>query len=112
MPKKPPFGGRGPKSGDPRTDLVGAVRRSPDQTMIAIHWPSPPHPSAWAVSDHHGSLGYEKPERVAHWPVIGAVPGTAAAGQPLSPEPIEPKRTRRKPPAVVDVHLPADKTEA
>lgn len=84
MPRKTPFGGRGPKSGNAHTDLMGAVRRSPDQTMLAIHWPSRPHPQTWAVTDCIGSLGYETPERIAHWPVIGAVPGTPASGQPLA----------------------------
>lgn len=111
MPKKTKFGGPGRKVGDVHTDLTGAVRRSPDQTMIAILWPSPPHPAAWAVSDHHGSLGYEKPDRVAHWPVIGAVPGTPAAGQPLAtqPMPVHPAPRRRP---VVDVQLPEPAEEA
>lgn len=107
MPRKPPFGGPGPKSGNAHTDLMGAVRRSPDQTMLAINWPSRPHPQTWAVTDCKGSLGYEIPERVAHWPVIGAVPGTPAAGQFLAEDPVPTKRVHRKPPAVVDVHLPA-----
>jgi len=77
------FGGRGPDIGSPATDPVGTVRRSPDGKMIALQWPSPPHPSSWAVSDQHGSLGYEKPSRVAHWPVVGVMPFSPAAGVPL-----------------------------
>jgi hypothetical protein len=82
-----PFGGRGRRSGNAHTDLMGAVRRSPDQTMVAIHWPSRPSAHTWAVADHLGSVGYELPDRVAHWPVIGAVPGTPAAGMPLADAP-------------------------
>lgn len=70
--------------GDAATDLMGTVRRSPDGTMLAINWPCPPSPSTWAVSDRIGSVGYETPGRVQHWPVIGAVPGTPAAGMQLA----------------------------
>lgn len=82
--RKPMFGGDGKPQGDATTDLMGAVRRSPDCTMLAIKWPSPPSPSTWAVSDRYGSVGYEKPERVQHWPIIGAVPGSLAAGMELA----------------------------
>lgn len=114
MPKKTKFGGPGRKSGDPVLDLVGAVRRSPDGTMLAIHWPSPPSLHRWAVADHHGSLGYETPDRIAHWPVIGAVPGTPAAGQYLAtqPMPVHPAPRRRHPRDVVDVQLPESNEEA
>lgn len=77
---KKPFGGSGRKQGDAANDLTGTVRRSPDGTLLAVMWPSPPSPHTWAVMSHYGSDGYEKPERVAHWPVIGAVPGSPAAG--------------------------------
>jgi len=81
------FGGRGPIQGDAAHDLMGAVRRSPNGEYLAIQWPSPPHPSTWWVVDYAGSVGYETPERVAHWPVIGAVPGSPAAGMGLMPHP-------------------------
>ena len=84
--KKERFGGAGRKTGNAATDPLGAVRRSPDGTMIAIMWPFPPHPCMWAVTDYRGSLGYEKPERVAHWPVVGAVPWSPAAGVELKRE--------------------------
>lgn len=77
------FGGRGPDVGEPSTDEVGTVRRSPDGRWIAIQWPSRPSPHTWAVSDQHGAAGYEKPARVAHWPVVGVVPFSPAAGVPL-----------------------------
>lgn len=76
------FGGNGNRQGDATADPMGTVRRSPSETMLAVLWPSDPHPARWMVSDGQ-SLGYEKPERVAHWPVIGAVPGTPAAGMEL-----------------------------
>ena|SRR5688500_4646371 len=97
--RKKPFGGPGPRQGNAHADLMGAVRRSPDETMLAIHWPSLPSEYTWAVTDHAGALGYEKPERIGHWPVIGAVPGTPASGQFLAEEPVTPKRSQRKPPA-------------
>lgn len=77
------FGGRGRQQGEVLTDKVGTVRRSPDGTMLAVLWPSDPHPSRWMVADRHGSCGYETPDRVTHWHVIGAVPGTPAAGMEL-----------------------------
>jgi len=82
--RKPPFGG-GPKrpQGNATEDVMGTVRRSPDGSMLAMHWPSRPHPADWMVADRHGSCGYEKLERIAHWPVIGAVPGSPAAGMEL-----------------------------
>lgn len=80
MARKPKFGGNGPRQGVAAADLMGTVRKSPDGTMLAICWPSPPHPCAWMVSDAHGSLGYEKPERITHWPVVGTIPCSPAAG--------------------------------
>jgi hypothetical protein len=61
-------------------DLIGSVRRSTDGTRLAILWPSPPHPARWMVTDRWGSTGYETDERVAAWPVVGAVPFSPAAG--------------------------------
>jgi hypothetical protein len=81
--RKKRFGGNGFRTGTPGSDLAGTVRRSPDGTMLAICWPSPPSLSRWWVADAHGSLGYEPPERIAHWPVVGAVPYSAAAGMAL-----------------------------
>jgi hypothetical protein len=85
MSKQPPFGGAGRKTGDAANEKTGSVRKSPDGTMIAIMWPSPPHPAMWAVMDSHGSLGYEKSDRIAHWPFVGAVPFSPAAGVELKP---------------------------
>jgi hypothetical protein len=81
--RKPMFGGNGKPQGDAATDLMGTVRKSPDGTMLAICWPSPPVSWTWAVSDCYGAVGYEKPERVQHWPVVGAVPCSPAAGMEL-----------------------------
>jgi hypothetical protein len=72
------------KQGQSSKDPLGTVRRSPDGEWLAIHWPSPPSEFSWHVSDHRGSVGYDKAERVAQWPVIGAVPGSPAAGMPLN----------------------------
>lgn len=105
--RKKPFGGRGRKQGDPAGDPMGTVRRSPDQTMLAIHWPSPPSAYSWHATDRHGSLGYEKPERIAHWPVTGSVPGTPAAGMELQPHAAAAAETKGVAPKVVDVQLPA-----
>lgn len=80
--RKPMFGGNGKPQGD-AIDPHGTVRRSPDKTMLAIAWPSPPSPALWWVSDAFGSLGYELPLRVAHWPIVGAVPCSPAAGMEL-----------------------------
>lgn len=83
------FGGKGTRlpQGDSATDPMGTVRRAPDGRWIAIMWPSGRHPQAWAVADRLGSAGYARPERVAHWPIVGAVPGTPAAGTELRPHP-------------------------
>lgn len=78
------FGGNGQIQGDSAKDKMGTVRRSPDGSFLAVMWPSPPHPKSWHVIDRHGSVGYEKPDRVTHWPIIGAVPGSPAAGMELS----------------------------
>ena len=57
----------------PNTDLIGAVRRSPAGTSLAVLWPSPPHPARWMVTDRWGSTGYETDERVAGWfPAAGS----------------------------------------
>jgi hypothetical protein len=89
-----PFGGgKGKPQGDVSKDLMGTVRRAPDMTMLAVLWPSDPHPCRWMVTDHAGSLGYEMPERVAHWHVIGAVPGTPAAGMVLARRTSRPLRS-------------------
>lgn len=86
--RKPQFGGPGRKQGDSTADPMGTVRRSPDGYWLAIMWPSPPSADSWHVIDYYGSGGYERPERVAHWPVIGSVPGSPAAGMSLNrPEP-------------------------
>lgn len=82
--RKRMFGGNGKPQGDAAADLMGAVRKSPDGTMLAICWPSPPSPSTWAVSDAYGSLGYERPERITHWPIVGAAPCSPAAGMELA----------------------------
>lgn len=71
----------------PADDLIGAVRRSPNGTRLAILWPSPPHPARWMVTDRWGSTGYEADVVVADWPVVGAVPFSPAAGMEL----VEPK---------------------
>lgn len=82
---KPKFGGNGRPQGNPWEALIGEVRRSPDGTMLAILLPSPPSEYRWSCADNKGSLGHERDERIAHWPVIGAVPGTPAAGMELVP---------------------------
>lgn len=78
------FGGPGRSQGNAATDPMGTVRRSPDGVFLAVMWPSPPHPHSWHVIDHCGSVGYEAPGRVTHWPVIGATPGSPAAGMTLA----------------------------
>jgi hypothetical protein len=65
-------------------DLLGTVRRSPDGRFLAVLWPSPPSPHRWMVTDAWGSCGYESDEKVATWPVVGAVPYSPAAGMELS----------------------------
>ncbi|MFE7580741.1 hypothetical protein ACFU5Y_04135 [Streptomyces gardneri] len=37
-------------------DLIGSVRRNPEGTVLAVLWPSPPHPSRWTVTDRLGLL--------------------------------------------------------
>lgn len=64
-------------------NLLGTVRRHPDGTMLAVLWPSPPHPHRWMVTDRWGSCGYETDDAVANWPVVGAVPFSPAAGVSL-----------------------------
>lgn len=76
-------GGNGKPLGDAAADAIGTVRRSPDGRILAIQWPSRPNPYTWAVSDGTGSLGYETPDRVKHWPIVGVVPYSPAAGVPL-----------------------------
>ena len=102
------FGGRGDgrKYGDATADAIGTVRRSPDGEWIAIMWPSRPHPYTWAVSDYVGAAGYEPPDRVAHWPIVGAVPFSPAAGMSLTPHPAPPRRERK--PKMVAGIVPAD----
>lgn len=79
------FGGKGlgVPIGDAAGDPIGTVRSAPDGRWLAIMWPSRPSPYTWAVTDMHGSAGYETPERVAHWPVVGVVPFSPAAGVQL-----------------------------
>ncbi len=81
------FGGKGTgrPEGNAATDPIGTVRRAPDGRWIAIMWPSRPHPSIWAVTDCQSSTGYERPEHIAHWPIIGVVPCSPAAGMELLP---------------------------
>lgn len=83
-PRKALFGGNGKTQGDSSMDPMGTVRRSPSCCFLAVMWPSPPHPRTWHVIDHHGSVGYEEAARIAHWPVIGATPGSPAAGMELA----------------------------
>lgn len=87
------FGGRGTgrKQGDPTADAIGTVRRSPDGEWLAIMWPSRPSPYLWAITDYVGSAGYETPDRIAHWPIAGAVPFSPAAGMSLMPHPAPPR---------------------
>ncbi|MFE9127039.1 hypothetical protein ACFYOF_16740 [Streptomyces sp. NPDC007148] len=68
----------------PAADLIGAVRRSPNGTCLAVLWPSPPHPARWMVTDRWGSTGYETDEAIKDWPVVGAVPFSPAAGMELA----------------------------
>ena len=72
------------KTTPPADDLIGAVRRSPEGTRLAVLWPSPPHPARWMVTGRWGSTGYEKDDVVASWPVVGAVPFSPAAGMELA----------------------------
>ncbi|WP_055477649.1 hypothetical protein [Sphaerimonospora mesophila] len=72
-------------SGSPADNLLGTVRRKPNGKVIAVLWPSPPSPNRWMVTDEWGSCGYETDEKVADWPVVGAVPFSPAAGVPLTP---------------------------
>ena len=65
-------------------DLLGSVRRNPQGTVLAVLWPSPPHPHRWMVTDRWGSCGYEPDETVANWTVVGAVPFSPAAGMDLA----------------------------
>lgn len=87
------FGGRGDgrKHGDASADAIGTTRRSPDGEWLAIMWPSRPHPYCWAVTDYVGAVGFEPPDRVAHWPIVGAVPFSPAAGMNLTPHPAPPR---------------------
>lgn len=70
---------------NPAGDLLGTVRRNPTGTLLAVLWPSPPHPHRWMVTDQWGSCGYETDESVASWPVVGAVPYSPATGMSLTP---------------------------
>jgi hypothetical protein len=90
------FGGPGREQGNAETDLIGAVRRSPDGHYIAVKWPSPPHPAVWMVSDYVGSTGYEQSWRIAHWPMVGAMPCSPAAGMALLPLPAPPRGGRER----------------
>lgn len=65
-------------------DLLGTVRLKPNGKVLAVLWPSPPSPNRWMVTDEWGSCGYETDEKVADWPVVGAVPFSPAAGCPLT----------------------------
>ncbi|WP_405149502.1 hypothetical protein OG589_14750 [Sphaerisporangium sp. NBC_01403] len=71
--------------GSPADNLLGTVRRKPNGRVLAVLWPSPPSPNRWMVTDQWGSCGYETDEKVADWPVVGAVPFSPAAGVPLAP---------------------------
>ncbi|MFE1362613.1 hypothetical protein, partial [Streptomyces harbinensis] len=68
----------------PAEDLLGTVRRSPDGQFLAILWPSARDPYRWITTASWTATGYETDETVATWPVVGAVPGSPAAGQPLT----------------------------
>jgi hypothetical protein len=87
------FGGRGTgrAQGDSTADPIGTCRRSPDGEWLAIMWPSRPSPYIWAVTDYVGSVGFEPADRVAHWPIVGAAPGSPAAGMSLTPHPAPPR---------------------
>jgi hypothetical protein len=103
------FGGKGTgrPEGNAANDPIGTVRRAPDGEWIAIMWPSRPHPSTWAVTDYHGSVGYERPERIAHWPIVGAVPCSPAAGMALNPHKPDPPHQQwavRHPEVTLCVH--------
>lgn len=94
------FGGDGAPTGDPESDPAGTVRRSPNNHMIAIKWTDEmrrkPDPYVWEIMDTQGIPFMPRQSRgVAHWPVIGTVPGS-----PGSPHPITPR--------LVDVDLPDD----
>jgi hypothetical protein len=92
------FGGKGngQNFGDATSDPIGTCRRSPDGEWMAIMWPSRPSPYSWAVTDYVGSTGFETPKRVAHWPIVGAAPGSPAAGRNLTPHPAPPRVERRQ----------------
>lgn len=90
------YGGSGRTQGDPETDLIGVVRRSPDGHYIAVKWPSPPSKAVWMISDYVGSTGYEESWRIAHWPVVGAMPFSPAAGMALLPLPAPPRGGRER----------------
>jgi hypothetical protein len=90
------YGGSGRTQGDAEGDLIGAVRRSPSGHYIAVKWPAPPNKAVWMVSDYVGSTGYEESWRVAHWPVVGAMPCSPAAGMSLLPIPAPPRGTRQQ----------------
>jgi len=103
------FGGKGTgrPQGDAANDPIGTVRQAPDGEWIAIMWPSRPSPYLWAVTDYVGSVGYEKPERVAHWPIVGAVPCSPAAGMALKPHTPVPATRQwavRHPEVLLSVH--------
>jgi hypothetical protein len=100
MSRKKMFGGNGKPQGDAEQDPIGTVRRSPDGSMLAVKWPSPPSKRSWGVTDWVGSLGYELPERIVHWPIVGAVPFSPAAGVPLL------NKFAPQTPATVTVELP------
>lgn len=115
------FGGRGLRQGDASADPVGAVRRSPDGRFLAVKLPSRPHPADWVIQDRYGACGHEQHHRVAHWPIVGAVPWSPAAGVPLDGSvPTPPSMTvvsapqlagavrPAPPPAVVDAQAAGD----
>lgn len=68
----------------PAENLLGTVRRKPNGCVLAVLWPSPPHPARWMTTDMWGSCGYETNDVVKDWPVVGAVPFSPAAGFPLA----------------------------
>lgn len=90
------YGGPGRAQGDPEGDLIGTVRRSPDGHYIAVKWPSPPSKAVWMTSDYVGSTGYEESWRIEHWPVVGAMPFSPAAGMALLPVPAPPRGARER----------------
>lgn len=86
------YGGRGWPQGHAESDPVGTVRRAPDGKTLAIRLPSPPSDRDWHVQDQWGAGGHEPAWRVAHWPIVGAVPWSPAGGVPLDgslPTPVE-----------------------